>query len=77
MRFDIMRESSIRDGLVGLAAPQPVSNAVADEQENRWVVEIGTLDELIDLSIREGSLEVLAVQPEGGGLDLHVLSIQD
>jgi hypothetical protein len=77
MRFDIMRESSIRDGLVGLDAPRPVPAAVADRLENRWVVEINTLDELIDLSTNEGSLEVLAVHPEDGGSDLHILAIQD
>lgn len=76
MKFDVLRDSDYEAGLVGVDAPRPVEGAVLNREEDRWEIEVSSLEGLMQLIERAGSPVVILPTHEGC-TDLPVINIID
>lgn len=47
MKFDVTRDTDYDQGRIGKDSPQPIEGAVFNAKENRWELEVETLEELM------------------------------
>lgn len=76
MRFYVSRTSHMKGGAVEHGSRAPVEGAVFSPDDvhlNAWVVEIGTLDDLLRMAKEQGG-EIIVSEPAG---DLPEIEIYD
>jgi hypothetical protein len=54
MKFDVLRDSDHEEGRVGADAQQPMEGTTFNAEENRWELEVTTLDELLNAVRKTG-----------------------
>jgi len=75
MKFDVVRASDYEQGREGANAPCPIYGAAFNPEENRWELEVQTLEELMKLlDEKAGGTMVLHGTDENG---LGLLEIYD
>ena len=76
MKFDVLRDSDYHEGREGADVEQPVEGAIFNAEENRWELEVDSLDALLEAIEQAGHPAVLLPACRNCG-DLPVLNIID
>lgn len=76
MKFDVFRDSDSSEGRVGSDTNCPVPGAVLNKKENRWEIEVGSIEELMEV-IKKGGHPAVILPPCDNCEDLAVLNFID
>ena len=70
MKFDVVRASDFEMGRTGCNAPCPIEGAVFNPMEERWELEVESLESLLELAdeLTEAPLILHGTDGEGLGL---------
>jgi hypothetical protein len=75
MKFDILKRSDFDAGRVGKDAPQPLPGTVYNDDENRWELEVKSLEELVEV-VRDYDGPVLLHAGCPNCQDLCIISLE-
>jgi len=78
MKFDVVRASDYEQGREGANAPCPIHGAAFNKEENRWELEVPTLEELMKLldEKADGTMVLHGMGENGLGL-LEIYDLRD
>lgn len=76
MKFDVLRDSDYQEGREGSDVNQPIDGAVFNAEDNRWEIEVDSVETLLAVIEKSGHPAVLIPACPNCG-DLPVMNIID